>query len=397
MGKYLLKGTWLFDGIIDQLIPDAAVIVENGKIIYAGPEDCVSLTGVKTYTYENATILPGLIDAHVHLTFDGSEDPIQKIKSDNGSLLPTLRAIKNAEKHIKAGITTIRDCGSRDYIIVEIAQAVRDGRLPGLPHILASGPVICITGGHGYFIGLEADGPHEVCKAVRKAIKKGSHFIKLIATGGVLTPGSKAGVTQFNLNEIEVAVKEASKAGLRSAAHAHGSEGIKLALEAGISTIEHASYIDDRGISLFLQTDAIAVSTLLASQRQVEHLTKIPKYIADKISCHIETEKNSLKRLIDAGIPIAGGTDAGTPFNFHGELVEQLIILSDCGLGNIGALKAGTYYSALALGLQDSIGILQQGKIADILVVKGNPVDNLTALKSVLSVWKSGEIIINKL
>lgn len=179
-----------------------------------------------------------------------------------------------------------------------------------------------------------------------------------------------------------------------NAAQAHSNEGIKLALKAGVSTIEHASYIDKQIISLFLQTGAIAVSTLLASRRQVENLKEIPDYMAEKISKHLEKETDSVKKLIDAGVLIAGGTDAGTPFNPHGELVEQLKILSECGMGNLQALKAGTYVSALALWIQDYTGTLKPGKIADILVAKRNPVNDLNMLKNILSVWKSGKCII---
>jgi imidazolonepropionase-like amidohydrolase len=393
MKRYVLRSKWLYDGKADQLAHDAALLIEEEKIVFAGAAANLGAVEARTYNFENATILPGLIDAHVHLTFDGSSDPVQKVTADSIPMA-TLRAVKNTEKLIQRGITTVRDCGSRDYVSVEVARASRDGLLKA-PHILASGPVICITGGHGYFMGHEADGPDEVRKAVREVIKNGADFIKLIATGGVITPGTEVGFTQFNQVELEAAVVEATKVGLRTAAHAHGAEGIRLALQAGISTVEHASYIDETGITLFLQSGAVYVSTLLASRRQVEHLTEIPNYMSEKISSHIDTETESVKKLIRAGVTVAGGTDAGTPFNPHGDLVEQLLILSECGLGNIGTLKAGTYNSALALGIHNEAGSLQPGKRADILVVKGNPVDNLQALKDVLSVWKSGKCLIN--
>jgi imidazolonepropionase-like amidohydrolase len=393
MPKYVLKSRWLFDGESDQVIQDAALLLEDEKILYAGPDAFLGPVEAKIYNYEDATILPGLIDAHVHLTLDGSSNPIQKVDTDS---IPTatLRAVKNAEKLIKAGITTVRDCGSRHYVAVEMARATRYGILTTSPHIIASGPVICITGGHGHFMGREADGPVEVRKAVREVIKNGADFVKLIATGGIITPGTTAGSTQMNLDELEAAVSEAEKVGLRTAAHAHGAEGIRFALEAGVSTVEHASYIDEKGIDLFLNKGAVFISTLLASCRQVEHLSEIPEYMAYKISRHIDAEKNSVTKLIQAGVTIAGGTDAGTPFNKHGELVEQLCILSECGLGNLEAIKAGTYNSAIALGIQDYAGSLKPQKRADILVVKGNPANDLNALQEVLSVWRSGKCII---
>lgn len=393
MTMKVIRAEWLFDGLSETLIKDGAVLFEDGIISYAGAAEDLPLVQAETEMFEGATVLPGLIDAHVHLTMDGTRDAVQKVSEDSLPLA-TLRAVRNAEMQIAAGITTVRDCGSKGYIAVDLAKAVQEGLLIKAPRILAAGPVICITGGHGYFFGMEADGPDEVRKAVREVMKRGAHFIKLIATGGIITPGAAAGILQYNFDELVTAVKEASKAGLKTAAHAHGAEGIKFSLQAGISTLEHGSYIDDEGISLFQKSKTIFVSTLLASRQQVEHIAEIPGYMAKKISCHIDAEICSVKKLIEAGVPLAGGTDAGTPYNPHGELPEQLSILAEYGLGNVGALKAGTSISAKALGLEEQVGDFTPGKEADILVVRGNPEKNLSNLKNVLGVWKFGNRVI---
>ncbi|MBE3584417.1 MAG: amidohydrolase family protein [Limnochordaceae bacterium] len=393
MTTKILKASCLLDGTRREPVADGAVVVHNGQILYAGPAGSMPDVAGEVVELPGTTLLPGLIDAHVHLTMDGSADIVQRVTTDTLPMA-TVRAVVNAERLIRAGITTVRDCGCQGNINIDLARMVSQGIIRMAPHILAAGPAICMTGGHGHFIGWEVDGPDEVRKAVRKVIKAGADVIKLIATGGVITPGVTAGAPQFSLEELRVAVEEARKAGLTVAAHAHGAEGIKNALRAGVTTVEHASYVDDEGIQLFLETGAIFVSTLLASRRQVEHLHEVPDYVAYKISRHIDIESHSVRRLIAAGVPAAGGTDAGTPFNPHGDLAEQLIMLAEHGLGTMGAIEAGTRISARALGIEHLTGTLEAGKRADILAVQGNPAENLEHLKQVVAVWKSGERLV---
>lgn len=389
----VLRAPWLIDGTGRGPVTDGAVVLQDGRITYSGPSRDLPKVAGEIVDLPGVTLLPGLIDAHVHLTMDGSADIAKRVTND-ALPMAAIRAVANAERLIRAGITAVRDCGCQGGVSIELARAIRQGVVRLAPHILAAGPALCITGGHGYFVGYEVDGTDEVRKAVRQVLKSGADVIKLIATGGVLTPGVTTGATQFSLEELQVAVEEARKVGATVAAHAHGAEGIKNALKAGVTTVEHASYVDDEGIALFKQTGAFVVSTLLASRRQVEHLHEVPDYVARKISQHIEAESRSVRRLIAAGIPVAGGTDAGTPFNPHGDLAEQLIILAEHGLGNLGAIEAGTRVSARALGIESVAGTLEVGKRADVLAVRGNPAEDLAHLKQVVAVWKSGERLI---
>jgi len=388
-GQFTVKASRLYDSVSNKIIDDGAVVVCGDRVVYAGAASGLPSIQGDELSFENHTLLPGLIDAHVHLTMDGGADPVLDLTRDS---LPkaSFRAVRNAEKLINAGITTVRDCGSQGYVSVELSEAERSGLIKKTPRIVACGPPICITGGHGNFIGMCCDGPDEVRKAARTIIKNGAKFLKLISTGGVITPGSTMGATQLDPPEVAAAVAEAKKLGLKTAAHAHGTEGIKIALKAGVNTIEHASYVDEESIELFLQTGAVFVSTLIASQRQIEHIHEIPAFIGPKIIVHIEKEKESIEKLIEAGVTAVAGTDAGTPYNPHGELYLQLITLSKLGLGNLGALKAGTIDAATALNMESDVGSLTTGKKADFIVVKGSPEKDLATLKEVCSVWKNG-------
>lgn len=393
----IIKANLLFDGKDKQII-DAAVAIDGSQIIFVGEEQSLPKNLLdKSDTileYDDATILPGLIDAHVHLTMDGSADPITKTQTDS---IPTatIRAMDSAAKLISAGITSVRDCGCQGNISIHLAQAVESGLLSFSPRIVAAGPAICITGGHGAFIGVEADGVDEIRKAVRQVIKDGAGAVKLIASGGVLSRGSKTAAVQLTYDELCAAVEEAEHAGLRTTAHAHATESIKLALRAGVHSIDHASYVDDEIIQLFKEKKAYYIPTLISSVRQMENLDTIPAYIAEKIQRHIDREYDSINQLTGAGIPFAGATDAGTPYNVHGDLYYQLYLLTKQGLTNLEVLRAGTFNSAEAIGIEAETGTLEAQKQADILVVKGNPVKDILALKNVLGVWREGKQLIS--
>ncbi|MEN6316126.1 MAG: amidohydrolase family protein [Clostridiaceae bacterium] len=391
MNRTIITAPRLFDGRDRVIEGGAAIVIDENRIIYAGKQSELSgKTQEHLIAFEEGTILPGLIDAHVHLTMDGSDDPVTKAQTDSIATA-SFRAVQNAARQIKGGVTTVRDCGSQGYIAVDLAIAVKNSIVEMAPRIIACGPAICITGGHGSFVGMEADGPEEMRKAVRTVIKKGASFIKVITTGGVLTRGTNTITTQMSKEELEAVAQEAHKFGVLTTTHAHAAEGIKLAIKAGFDSIDHATYWDEEIIQLFKETKAFCIPTLLSSVRQMEHLDEIPSYIAEKIKRHIDKENESVSRYIEAGVSLAGATDAGTPFNMHGDLAEQLLLLSEHGLNNRKALQAGTYGSACAIGLEKETGSLENGKSADILVVKGDPLENLHCLKNIQGVWREGK------
>lgn len=394
MQRFVLRASWVIDGTGREPLAKGAVLVEGERIAYVGPADGAPRDPeAEVMDLAGCTLLPGLIDCHVHLTMDGAADAVAQVTGDD-AVTATLRAVRNLERQVRAGITTVRDCGCPGDLGIQLARAVRRGLIPLAPRVLAAGPALCITGGHGWFFGREVDGDAEVRKAVRELIKAGVDFIKLIVTGGVLTPGVSPGALQMTPEEIRAAVREARAAGRPVAAHAHGGEGIKEAIRAGVTTVEHASYVDEEAVELFRRHRTHAVSTLLASVRQVEHLAEVPRYVAEKIQHHIERERRSIRWLIDAGVPIAAGTDAGTPFNPHGGLVDQLLLLHELGLSPLQAIQAATQTAAKALQREQDLGTLEPGKLADAIAVAGNPVDDLRALKQVVAVWRSGRRLV---
>jgi imidazolonepropionase-like amidohydrolase len=344
--------------------------------------------------FDGATILPGLVDAHVHLSFDASPDIAARVRSD-APATAALRSALNARRHLAAGITTVRDLGSRDGIVVDIARAVGTPLLPVAPRILAAGQVLTITGGHGFFMGRELDGPEAFRQGARAEIKNGARTIKVMATGGVITEQGTPGAAAMTPLELAAAVEEAHKAGLRVAAHAHGTEGIKNAIRAGVDTIEHVSYLDDEAIELFLESEAWMVSTLIASERLMPHLDDpaMPAHVRDKIRDHTSREAASLERAIEAGVRVAAGTDAGTGYNPHGGLPEQVALLGRHGMTPEQALTAATRDAARSIGVGQTSGWLEVGRRADLLVVDGNPLADLTALANVRALYLEGRAV----
>ncbi len=366
-----------------------AVCIVGNKISFVGPKSMLPEGKWEIINIPDCTLIPGLIDMHVHLTMDGSAESINNTLSDDPSTA-MIRTINNAKKQILQGITFVRDCGCQGNMAIELGNAVKLGLLTKSPKVAACGQALCITGGHGAFIGYECDGANEFLKAARQMVKKGASFLKIISTGGVISKGTKTDSTQMNFEEIKTVVDIAKDNGISVVAHAHGTKGIKLALQAGVSSIEHASYIDDECIDLFIKNNAMFTSTLLASQRELDHSDKLPAFISEKIHAHISREQDSVRRLIQAGVPALGGTDSGTPYNPHGNLVQQLIMLSEHGLESDKVLMASTSLAAKALNMDDEIGYIKEGYAADIIAVCGPLKKQINALYNITNVWRDG-------
>lgn len=346
------------------------------------------------------TILPGFIDAHVHLIFLGDLDPYETMSYSDNYL--AICAAQNAKDTLEAGFTTVRDCGARNFMDVDLRNAIEAGTVPG-PRLLVSGHIISITGGHGSFIpSREADGTEECRKAVREQLKAGVDWIKITATGGVLTQGSVPGVPQLTEEEISTIVNEAHRANRMIAAHAHGAEGIENAIEAGVDTIEHCTYADGKRINLMQQAGTIWVSTLkssydLNSKRARE--AGIPQEILDKSEHAHRSQIESFQSARKKGINIILGTDSGTPLCHHGENAMEFYYLVLNGMTEMEAIITGTLRAAEALGIGDKVGSIEEGKIADLVVVNGNPLEDiriLTEKDNIEIVMKKGEIIVDR-
>jgi len=408
---YVLKAARLFDGKSNALVTPGVVVVTDGKIVAAGSSAAIP-AGAEMIDLGDATLLPGFIDAHTHLTTMYSEDykqerldPLEKTIAERA-----LDASVNARVTLLAGVTTVRDVGSSDYLDVGLRNAIRNGRVPG-PRMLVTVHALSATGGHcdfsqGFREGLfgHESGPLEGVVngadqgryAVRLDHKYGADMIKVCATGGVLSPTDDVDTPQLTQEELNAIVDEAHALRRKTAAHAHGAEGAKRAIRAGIDSIEHGTFLDDEALDMMKQRGTFLVPTLMAAQGLQERIDKgiyIPPAILAKAKVAIASIHQTFQRALAKGVKIGLGTDAAVyP---HGRNLEEFHQMTDLGMKPIDALKAGTSMDAELLGLADKLGTLEAGKIADVVAVPGDPVQNIRQTEHVFFVMKEGVIYKN--
>jgi imidazolonepropionase-like amidohydrolase len=379
----------LVDGLGGAPVEDAMLICEDGVIGYAGPTRGAPDASGDTIDAAGRTLMPGLIDCHVHLCFDGVAD-FEREASEMTSERAALKAAANARRALAAGITTVRDLGGIGTATIDFAWAVENGVAEG-PRVLTTGQALTITGGHGHFISTEVDSADEMVKGVRTLKKAGATCIKIIATGGVLTRGIGAQRSAYTTDQIGAAVHEAHEGGLRVGAHAIGTPGIISALQGGVDSIEHGCFLSDDAIKLMLDGGARLVPTLVAPH-QIEHGGEgVPEFALSKSREVSVTHKESFRRAVEAGARIASGTDAGTPFNRHGDLWRELWLMNTHGLPLDRVAVAATSEAAGLLGL-DGIGALVAGKIADFILLDGDPLSDVTAYQRVGLVAQAGRV-----
>jgi imidazolonepropionase-like amidohydrolase len=391
---FAIRDVNLVDGSGAPAVPGQAVIAEGTRITWIGPAG--QLAGGDRLTViegHGRSLLPGLINAHVHLCHDGAPSLFAQAQADSPTAA-SLRGFLNLQLTLHSGVTTVRDCGAANGVAIELSRAVESGLVTG-PRVLAAGRVITMTGGHGYFIGREADGADAVRAATRAEIKEGAHFIKAMATGGVLTPGVTPTQTALQPDELAQVAREAHNSGRRAACHAIGNEGIKNAVRAGIDSIEHAYYLDDEALELIIDRGAYVVPTLLAGHQIVTNgkAGKVPPWITEKSMASAEHHRESFAAAVKSGLKIAAGTDAGTPFNPHGDLAAELKLMVDYGLRPADAVVAATRNAAENLGLLDDTGTVEVGKRADLILVDGDPTADITCLSRVSHVVSNGTTV----
>jgi imidazolonepropionase-like amidohydrolase len=408
--SYVLKAARMFDGKRDALVKPGLVVVTDGKIVGVGPGATIP-AGAETIDLGDATILPGFIDAHTHLTMMYSEDykqaaldVLQKTAAERA-----LDASVNARVTLLSGITTVRDVGSAEYLDVGLRNAINRGVVPG-PRMLVCVHAIGATGGHcdetGYragALGAETgpevgviNGADQARYAVRLAHKYGATIIKTCATGGVLSLADAVDTPQLTQEELSAIVDEAHALKLKSAAHAHGAEGAKRAIRAGIDSIEHGTFLDDEALDMMKQRGTYYVPTLMAPQGLMEQIQKglyIPAPILVKAQAAIASVHQTFQKALAKGVKIGMGTDAAV--YQHGRNTEEFHQMVDLGMKPIAALKAGTSADADLLGLADKIGTLESGKLADVVAVPGDPVENIRQTEHVFFVMKEGVIYKN--
>lgn len=391
-GRWLLSNAVVFDGTDGSLgAGGESVLVDDGTIAWIGPDADAPAADV-VIDAGGRTVMPGLINSHVHLANDGAADLAAQVRDDS-TATAAYRAAANALITLDAGITTVKDCGAADNVVIDLGRAIESGVVDG-PRVVAAGRVITMTGGHGYFMGVEADGVDAIRTAVRGQLKQGAAFIKAMATGGVLTSGVKPTQTALLREELTTIVEEAHNAGRRVSTHAIGRDGIENAILAGVDTIEHGFHLDAELFDLAIERGTYLVPTLSAVHGIVSEGESggIPSWIVDKAKTEADRSTAMFRAAVEAGMNIAAGTDAGTPYNPHDGLVEEMVQMVSIGLTPARTLLSATRDGAINAGLSELTGTLEVGKAADMIVVDGDPVADITALRSILLVAKDGVI-----
>jgi len=369
----LYTGGWVFDG--EQLLSDHGVLVAGAGIQRLAPlAEFEGYSGPRLDT-SGCTLLPGLIDCHVHLCYGAEPDPGSVVERLRPGEI-AIRALDQAQTSLRGGITGLRDCGGKDYLEFAARDACNSGRFLG-PTIRAAGRMICMTGGHGNRVGRIADGADEVTKAVREQIHAGCDFVKLMATGGVMTPGVNPEDAHYSEAELRAGIHEAHRFQRHAASHAQGAAGILNAVRAGVDSIEHGIFMDQSCLAAMLERGVFLVPTCAALMNILAHARRgIPEHIVEKSLRVAEHHRRSIRMYFEAGGRIAMGTDAGTPFNPHGDNALELGYMVDYGLSPAAALTAATANAADLLGLAGH-GRIRDGAVADLLLVQGNPLDDI--------------------
>jgi imidazolonepropionase-like amidohydrolase len=378
----IVRAGVFYDGTLEKPRTNVDIVIADGVVreIRAAGGNC---------DREAACVTPGLVNAHAHLEMSGEPDTMGTL----ASLTPMqrmVRAVENARKSVKAGVTTVRDLGGSHNIAIEIRDAVIQSRIPG-PRIAAAGHALCMTGGHGWFVGVTIDSPWEARKRVREERFAGADCIKLIATGGVLTKGAVPGIAQLSEEEMTAACTEAHQHGMRVAAHAIGTQGINNALRSGVDSIEHGMLLDDESIALFKECGAYLVPTLTAPTCILEHAQTggQPDFVVRKARDINEHMIVNFRRAFEAGVKFAGGSDAGTPFNFHDRYADEVMLMHKLlGMSPQQALNAATAVAAELIGLHR--GVLSAGEPADLLLLDTDIDRDLSVLARPSAVIKAG-------
>jgi len=388
------------------IIDDKIVFITDGYTNPANvetPDDEVELIDLS-----DAFVLPGLIDCHTHLTGEILPAPERmRRRMQEGEAHAAIDGVANAKKTIEAGFTTVRNVGSPGSVALALRDRINQGIIPG-PRMYVSGPPVSVTGGHGDPTNslspalrpdldpqlATADGPAEARKAVRARVREGVDLIKITATGGVLSPTAAGVDQQFFDDELESIVKAAKMMGRKVAAHAHGTDGINAALRAGVSSIEHGTYLDEESIKLFIQNDAYLVPTIHAG-KFVEDKAKIHGYFPDTIQKKASEVgpliQASFGRAYKAGVNIAFGTDVGV--GAHGTNAQEFIYMHEAGMTPTDCLISATINAAKLIGAESQIGTLEPGKSADIIAVPSNPLDDISTMLHVQFVMARGTVV----
>ena len=387
----VLRAPRLLDGTGAPAVPDAALLLSGGRVAYAGPAAGLppDADQAPSLNFPGSTLLPGLVDVHVHLVASGGPDLAADVPKTEAER--TLAAVVNARRQLEAGVTLVRDLGAPGAEAVLVGRAVEAGTIAG-PRVLASGPAVTMTGGHIAYIGRVTDGADAMRAAVRANLALGAGCIKVVATGGVLTMGIDPREAAYTQPELEALVSEAHRLGLTVAAHAIGEGGVVAALAAGVDSIEHGMFLDDASIELFGSTGARYTPTFSAPHGILGG-PSVPGWIKDRARPAADAQVASFQAAVRAGVRVVAGTDAGTPDNPHGGVAREVAFMVEAGLDTLTAVRAATGEAADLLGVPDR-GVLRMGAHADVLIASGDVAADITGLQRPVAVFQDGRRVV---
>jgi imidazolonepropionase-like amidohydrolase len=396
--RTLVRAGHLLDVHTGKILDAQTIVVAGDRIVSIAPTASTpTAPGDAVIDLGALTVLPGLIDAHTHLTGDPDFDPFKEVTDTDAK--DAITGVVNARTTLLAGFTTVRNVGASGFVDVDLRDAINAGQIPG-PHMLVSGPPLGITGGHCdenllpihyHEVGDGvADGIAGVQHMVRQNIKYGADVIKICATGGVLSKGDSPQASQYTLEEMKAIVADAHRLGRKVAAHAHGAQGILWASEAGVDSIEHGSYIDEPAIEVMKKNGTYLVPTLYLEDWMLQY-GKLPVFYQQKMKDVSAVAKKNIRHAYESGVKIALGTDAAVyPHGLNGHELE--VYVRDLGMKPLEAIQSATVNAADLMGWSDRTGSLDAGKWADIIAVNGNPLADVTLLQDVKFVMKAGVV-----
>lgn len=394
--EFVVTGCTLIDGTGADPVTDAALHVRDGSIVWAGALSALPESARQTRQIDASgkTVIPGIIDAHIHVCWNGRESVLELLKRDRDSIV--LEAVDTVRRVLETGVTAVRDIGGHDYVEMSLRKAINAGHIPG-PRMRTSGKVLCMTGGHGYFIAREADGPDEMRRAAREQLKAGADTVKMMATGGAATPGQDVNASQLTVEEMKAAVDAAHAVGRTAAAHCHGTGGIKNSILAGMDSIEHGTYLDEETAEMMAQRGTALVLTQGVAKPDP---AKIPpnareeaKRLEPIFDMLAERTRQAIAIARDKGVFIGCGTDSGgnalAPHDFS--MAKEMELLVGNGFSPMEALVIVTRNNARILRWDKEIGTLEAGKLADFVVLGANPLENISNVRAVEAVYKAGQ------
>lgn len=393
--EIVLTGGLLIDGHGGDPVENAALHIRDERIVWAGPasELPAAARDAERVDVSGKVIMPGLIDAHCHICWNGRESVPELVKRDRDLIL--MEATSTLQRILASGTTAVRDIGGHEYVEMSLRKGVEAGWITG-PRIKTAGKVIAMTGGHAHFIAREADGPDEVRKAAREQIKAGADTIKLMATGGAATPGQDVMASQLTVDELRAAVEAAHALGRTTATHCHGTGGIKASIEAGIDSIEHGTYLDAETAAMMVERGTALVLTLGVAKPDPASIPPHAQAEAQRLEPIFETLRERTRESIqiarENGVFIGIGSDAGgnalAPHDFS--MAKEAELLVENGFSPSEAITIVTKNNARILRWDDAIGTLDEGKFADVLVLNANPQDDIRNLRAISAVYKGG-------